>query len=99
MVPRDDLIVGRRRGVIHPDPESSRATEHPLGMALCPNWGMQWGGSPGTIGPGGRDRGEGPVFSSGHDLWEMVGRSEDKYAEVFLACSWVMQSSGRCPNR
>jgi enoyl-CoA hydratase/carnithine racemase len=33
----------------------------------------------------------GPVFSSGHDLSEMVGRSEAEYAELFGRCSRVMQ--------
>ena len=33
----------------------------------------------------------GPVFSSGHDLSEMVGRSEAEYAELFGRCSRVMR--------
>jgi enoyl-CoA hydratase/carnithine racemase len=32
----------------------------------------------------------GPVFSAGHDLSEMVGRSEAEYAELFGRCSRVM---------
>jgi len=32
----------------------------------------------------------GPVFSSGHDLAEMVGRSESEYADLFGRCSRVM---------
>ncbi len=32
----------------------------------------------------------GPVFSAGHDLSEMVGRSEGEYAELFGRCSRVM---------
>ena len=33
----------------------------------------------------------GTVFSSGHDLSEMVGRSEEEYATLFGRCSRVMQ--------
>ena len=33
----------------------------------------------------------GPVFSAGHDLSEMVGRSEEDYAGLFGRCSRVMQ--------
>ena len=33
----------------------------------------------------------GPVFSAGHDLSEMVGRSEAEYVELFERCSRVMQ--------
>lgn len=33
---------------------------------------------------------QGPVFCSGHDLGEMVGRSEDEYREIFALCSRVM---------
>src|SRR3954451_9959456 len=33
----------------------------------------------------------GPVFSAGHDLSEMVGRSEQEYAVLFGRCSRVMQ--------
>src|SRR5262245_59591236 len=32
----------------------------------------------------------GPAFSSGHDLAEMVGRSEDEYRELFADCSRMM---------
>ncbi len=34
--------------------------------------------------------GNGPVFSSGHDLGELVGRSEDEYRSLFALCSRVM---------
>ncbi len=34
---------------------------------------------------------EGPVFSSGHDLRELIGRSEEDYQAVFEACSRMMQ--------
>jgi enoyl-CoA hydratase/carnithine racemase len=34
--------------------------------------------------------GEGPVFSSGHDLAELVGGSEHDYRELFDLCSRVM---------
>jgi enoyl-CoA hydratase/carnithine racemase len=40
---------------------------------------------------------EGPVFSSGHDLQEMVGRSEGDYAELFGRCSRVMRQIRRLP--
>jgi enoyl-CoA hydratase/carnithine racemase len=33
----------------------------------------------------------GPVFSAGHDLSEMVGRSEEEYAALFGRCSRVMK--------
>lgn len=33
----------------------------------------------------------GPVFSSGHDLGEMKGRSGDDYRNLFARCSQVMQ--------
>jgi enoyl-CoA hydratase/carnithine racemase len=39
----------------------------------------------------------GPVFCSGHDLADMVGRSEDEYRAVFSLCSQVMQQFRRLP--
>lgn len=33
----------------------------------------------------------GPAFCSGHDLCEMVGRSQAEYQEIFSRCSGVMQ--------
>jgi enoyl-CoA hydratase/carnithine racemase len=39
----------------------------------------------------------GPVFSSGHDLSEMVGRSELDYHELFSLCSEVMLRLRRLP--
>jgi len=39
----------------------------------------------------------GPVFSSGHDLGEMVGRSEGEYAALFGRCSRVMQGLRALP--
>lgn len=33
---------------------------------------------------------EGKVFSSGHDLTEMVGRSEEDYRELFCVCTQLM---------
>jgi enoyl-CoA hydratase/carnithine racemase len=39
----------------------------------------------------------GPVFCSGHDLAEMVGRSEDDYRALFSLCSQVMQQLRRLP--
>jgi len=33
----------------------------------------------------------GPVFSSGHDLGEMTGRTEEEYRSLFARCSQVMQ--------
>src|SRR5579875_2025573 len=39
----------------------------------------------------------GPVFCSGHDLAEMVGRSEEDYRELFAACSRVMLGLRRLP--
>ncbi len=40
---------------------------------------------------------KGSVFSSGHDLAEMIGRSESEYAEIFARCSRVMQTLRRLP--
>ena len=39
----------------------------------------------------------GPVFCSGHDLAEMVGRTEDEYRELFALCSRVMLGLRRLP--
>ncbi|HVX59391.1 MAG TPA: enoyl-CoA hydratase [Pirellulales bacterium] len=39
----------------------------------------------------------GPVFCSGHDLKEMVGRSESDYQALFGRCSAVMQKLRRLP--
>jgi enoyl-CoA hydratase/carnithine racemase len=39
----------------------------------------------------------GPVFCSGHDLGEMVGRSETEYRELFALCSRVMLGLRRLP--
>ena len=39
----------------------------------------------------------GPVFCSGHDLGEMVGRSEDEYQSLFARCSRVMQMLRQLP--
>lgn len=37
-------------------------------------------------------RSDGPVFSSGHDLNELVGGDEQSYAEVFAECTDVMEA-------
>jgi enoyl-CoA hydratase/carnithine racemase len=39
----------------------------------------------------------GPVFCSGHDLGEMVGRGESDYHELFSLCSEMMQKLRRLP--
>ena len=39
----------------------------------------------------------GPVFCAGHDLGEMVGRTEDDYRGLFEACSRVMLGLRRLP--
>ena len=39
----------------------------------------------------------GPVFCSGHDLAEMVGRTEEAYRELFELCSRVMLGLRRLP--
>jgi enoyl-CoA hydratase/carnithine racemase len=39
----------------------------------------------------------GPVFSAGHDLSEMVGRSESEYAALFGRCSRVMRRLRELP--
>ena len=39
----------------------------------------------------------GPVFCSGHDLGEMVGRSESDYHALFARCSRVMQQLRQLP--
>ena len=39
----------------------------------------------------------GPVFCSGHDLSEMVGRTEEEYHALFALCSRVMLGLRRLP--
>lgn len=39
----------------------------------------------------------GPVFCAGHDLTEMVGRSEDEYRDLFESCTRVMLGLRRLP--
>jgi enoyl-CoA hydratase/carnithine racemase len=39
----------------------------------------------------------GPAFCAGHDLGEMVGRSEGEYRDLFRVCSDVMQGLRRLP--
>jgi enoyl-CoA hydratase/carnithine racemase len=39
----------------------------------------------------------GTVFSAGHDLSEMVGRTDDDYRAIFGACSAMMQAIRRLP--
>jgi enoyl-CoA hydratase/carnithine racemase len=39
----------------------------------------------------------GPAFCAGHDLGEMVGRSEAEYRDLFQRCSGVMQGLRRLP--
>ncbi len=41
--------------------------------------------------------GNGPVFSSGHDLSEMTGRTEAEYRSLFALCSKVMLGLRRLP--
>jgi enoyl-CoA hydratase/carnithine racemase len=41
--------------------------------------------------------GRGPVFSSGHDLSEMLGQSEEAYRDLFALCSRVMLGLRRLP--
>ncbi len=40
---------------------------------------------------------EGPVFSSGHDLKEMVGRDLDEYRRIFDVCTELMTGLQRIP--
>ena len=40
---------------------------------------------------------DGPVFCAGHDLKEMVGRSEDEYRDLFQSCSRVMLALRKLP--
>jgi enoyl-CoA hydratase/carnithine racemase len=42
-------------------------------------------------------RAEGPVFSSGHDLRELVGGRETDYAALFALCTEVMELVRRLP--
>jgi enoyl-CoA hydratase/carnithine racemase len=39
----------------------------------------------------------GPVFCAGHDLTEMIGRSEAEYHDLFALCSHVMQQLRQLP--
>src|SRR5262249_41982541 len=41
--------------------------------------------------------GNGPVFSAGHDLGELIGRSVDEYREIFDACCELMETVQRIP--
>jgi enoyl-CoA hydratase/carnithine racemase len=41
--------------------------------------------------------GAGPAFCAGHDLAEMVGRSEEEYRALFALCSGMMQQLRRLP--
>jgi enoyl-CoA hydratase/carnithine racemase len=41
--------------------------------------------------------GAGPAFSAGHDLGEMVGRDADFYAQLFDACTVMMETIHRVP--
>ena len=42
-------------------------------------------------------RGEGPVFSAGHDLREMVDGDEPHYAALFSLCTEVMEAVRKLP--
>lgn len=42
-------------------------------------------------------RGEGPVFSAGHDLRELVGRDAEMYAAIFDACVALMTRIAAVP--
>ena len=40
---------------------------------------------------------EGPVFSSGHDLKQMIARSSEEYSELFSQCATTMQRLRQIP--
>jgi enoyl-CoA hydratase/carnithine racemase len=42
-------------------------------------------------------RADGPVFSAGHDLSELVGRDQAAYQEIFDACVVLMETVQRIP--
>ncbi len=42
-------------------------------------------------------RGAGPVFSAGHDLREMIGRTIEEEREIFQTCTRLMQTIQRIP--
>jgi enoyl-CoA hydratase/carnithine racemase len=42
-------------------------------------------------------RAAGPVFSSGHDLREMVGRDAEEYSALFARCTEVMEAIRKLP--
>jgi enoyl-CoA hydratase/carnithine racemase len=42
-------------------------------------------------------RAEGPAFSSGHDLRELVGGQEEQYEELFALCTEVMEAIRKLP--
>ncbi len=42
-------------------------------------------------------RGAGPVFSAGHDLREMLGRTIEEEREIFQTCTRLMQTIQRIP--
>lgn len=41
--------------------------------------------------------GEGPAFSAGHDLAEMIGRPDDFYRELFVVCTEMMETLHQLP--
>ncbi len=41
--------------------------------------------------------GEGPAFSAGHDLSEMIGRPDEFYQELFTVCTEMMETLHRLP--
>jgi enoyl-CoA hydratase/carnithine racemase len=42
-------------------------------------------------------RAEGPVFSSGHDLRELIGKTREDYTALFSLCTEVMEAIRRLP--
>lgn len=42
-------------------------------------------------------KGAGPVFSAGHDLKEMIGRTDQEEREIFDVCTQMMQTIQRIP--
>jgi enoyl-CoA hydratase/carnithine racemase len=93
----DSLLVESDRGIVRltlnrPEKRNALSTEllHRLEHAI-ENIGSDSSARVVVLGA------RGPVFCSGHDLKEMVGRTENEYRDLFALCSRVMMGLRRLP--
>ena len=96
--PTQVLLGSSTGGRRPPDAEPAREAECPVARAAPPARGgarRDRRGRPSArvVVLGSR----GPVFCSGHDLGEMIGRTEEEYRDLFAACSRVMLGLRRLP--